>query len=270
MIPKITYLSVFLASFLFLFCGFICNAIYWNQVLKESHYNVGFSSSLAGFGLSIFGKYIPGKIWVAVGRAAYIAEKHSYSLGKLSALSFYAQLIAIWTGLIFGAIGLFISGGFHLFGWIILFLWLSLTFVIFSKLAHRTLERFIRIVLRKDLQLPKLTIKSIFLVFLWSAVYWVLLSIGFYMLVTSLIAVGVPWSVGLGFPLAVNLGIIVLFTPGGLGTREAVIVAYLSLMSIPIIEATNIAVVSRLWFLFGELFIFIIGWGAEKTLIKLK
>ena len=90
------------------------------------------------------------------------------------------------------------------------------------------------------------------------------------MLVTSLIAVGVPWSVGLGFPLAVNLGIIVLFTPGGLGTREAVIVAYLSLMSIPIIEATNIAVVSRLWFLFGELFIFIIGWGAEKTLIKLK
>jgi len=41
-------------------------------------------------------------------------------------------------------------------------------------------------------------------------------------------------------------------------------------MSTPIIEATSIAVVSRLWFLVGELFIFVIGWGAEKALIRLK
>jgi uncharacterized membrane protein YbhN (UPF0104 family) len=76
----------------------------------------------------------------------------------------------------------------------------------------------------------------------------------------------VPWGVGFGFPLAGTLGIMTLISPGGLGTREAVLVGYLNLAGIPVVDATTIAVASRLWFLGGEIFIFILGWISHKRL----
>ncbi len=267
-IPQIFSVSVLIASFIFLFAGFITNAISWKQVLKESNYYIDLKTCIAGVGLSIFGKYIPGKIWMVMGRAAYIAERNHHSIGTLSAISLNAQFIALWLGLIFGVIGLFLLGGLHLWGWLILCLWVGLTVVIFTKLTHAKAEHALRIFFRKGITLPRLTVKSTLLVMPWFVAYWALWSIGFYMLVASIIKMDVPWGVGLGFPLAGTLGIMTLISPGGLGTREAVLVGYLTLAGIPVMEATTVAVASRLWFLGGEAFIFIIGWITHKRLHK--
>ena len=263
-VPQIFSIPFLIASFIFLFAGFITNAISWKQILKRSNCHVGIGTCIAGIGLSIFTKYIPGKFWMIMGRAAYITQKNPYSLRTLSAISLNAQFIALWLGLIFGMIGLFLLGGLHQWGWFILSLWICLTVVIFSKLAHAKTERVIGLVLRKDITLPRLTIKSTFSVMPWFSLYWILWSIGFYMLVVSLTKIDVQWGVGFGFPLAGVLGIMTFISPGGLGTREGVIVAYLTLASIPVVEATTIAVASRLWFLTGEVFIFIVGWAAHK------
>jgi len=265
-VPKIFSISSLIASFIFLFAGFVINAITWQKVLSESNYSVDLSSCIAGVGLSIFGKYIPGKIWMVMGRAAYITEKFHHSLGTLSAVSLNAQFIAIWFGLVFGVIGLFLLGGLHLWGWLILFLWVGLAVVIFSELAHDHAERAIRSLLRKYITLPRFTIKSTISVMPWFVAYWVFWSFGFYLLVTSLIRMDVPWSVGFGFPLASTLGIMTLISPGGLGTREAVLVGYLTLAGIPVVDATTIAVASRLWFLGGEIFIFVLGLISHKRL----
>jgi len=254
-----------MASFLFLVGGFISDAFSWKQILKKSTYNVVFSECLAGVGLCMFGKYIPGKVWMVVGRAAYIAEKNNYPLSKLSAISLNTQFIALWIGLILGAVGLFLLGGLHLWGWLILLLWLGLTVVVFSKLAHDCAEHLIRIVLRKRIEIPSLSVKSTVSVMPWFTLPWLLWSIGFYLLVVSLLAMDIPWSVGLGFPLAGTLGIMAFIAPGGLGAREAVMVGYLALVGIPFAEATTIALASRLWFLVGEVFIFTVGWLADKN-----
>lgn len=267
-VPQIFSVSFLITSFIFLFAGFITNAISWKQVLRESNYHVDLSACIAGVGLSIFGKYIPGKIWMVMGRAAYITERNHHSIGTLSAISLNAQFIALWIGLIIGVIALFLLGGLHLWGWLILFLWVGLTVVIFSKLAHAKAERAIRFFLRKDITLPRLTVKSTLLVMPWFVAYWAFWSIGFYMLVASLIKMDVPWSVGFGFPLAGTLGIMTFISPGGLGTREAVLLGYLTLAGIPVVEATTVAVASRLWFLGGEIFIFILGWITHKRLHK--
>ena len=267
-VPQIFSASALTASFIFLFAGFITNAISWKQVLRESNYHIDLSACIAGVGLSIFGKYIPGKIWMVMGRAAYITERNHHSIGTLSAISLNAQFIALWLGLIFGVIGLFLLGGLHLWGWLILCLWVGLTVVIFSRQAHAKAERAIRIFLRKDITLPRLTVKSTLLVMPWFVAYWAFWSIGFYMLVTSLIKMDVPWGVGFGFPLAGTLGIMTFISPGGLGTREAVLLGYLTLAGIPVVEATTVAVASRLWFLGGEVFIFILGWITHKRLHK--
>ena len=266
--PQIFSASVLIASFIFLFAGFITNAISWKQVLKESNYYINLKTCIAGVGLSIFGKYIPGKIWMVMGRAAYITERNHHSIGTLSAISLNAQFIALWIGLIFGMAGLFLLGGLHLWGWLILSLWVGLTVVIFCRQAHAKAECAIRMLLRKDITLPRLTVKSTVLVMPWFVAYWALWSIGFYLLNTSLIITDVPWGVGLGFPLAGTLGIMTFISPGGLGTREAVMVGYLTLAGIPVVEATTVAVASRLWFLGGEVFIFILGWITHKRLHK--
>lgn len=263
-VPQIFSAPILLVSFIFLFAGFIINSVYWKEILQKTNCRVSLSECVAGIGLSIFGKYIPGKIWTIVGPAAYVAKKSQYSLGKLSAISLCAQFITLWIGLIFGSIGLFLLGGLRIWGWLILFLWLGLTVVIFSKLVHGSAERLIRTVLRKDIQLPRLTIKSTLSLMPWFVIYWVVLSIGFYMLVVSLTEREVPWSVGLGFSLAGTLGTMALITPGGLGTREGVMVGYLILAGIPVPEATTIAVASRLWFLLGEVFIFTAGWVSDR------
>ena len=267
-VPQIFSLPSLIDSFIFLFAGFIANTISWKYILKKSDYHINLKECLAGTGLSIFSKYIPGKIWMVMGRASYIAEKNQLPFGTLSAISLNAQFIALWLGLIFGVIGLFLLGGLHLWGWLILCLWVGLTVVIFSRQAHAKAERAIRIFLRKDITLPRLTVKSTLLVMPWFVAYWAFWSIGFYMLVASLIKMDVPWGVGFGFPLAGALGTMTFISPGGLGTREAVLVGYLTLAGIPVMEATTVAVASRLWFLGGEVFIFILGWITHKRLHK--
>jgi uncharacterized membrane protein YbhN (UPF0104 family) len=265
-VPRIYSTAGLVTSFVFLFAGFMVNVISWEKMLQASNYKVPWGDCLAGFGLSIFGKYIPGKIWMIVGRAAYVSEKGQYSLGALSAVSLKTQFIAIWFGLIFGMIGLFLLRGWHLWSWMILLTWVVLTVVIFSRFLHEKAERLICKLLRKEIVLPRLSISAILGVMPWFAGYWALWTVGFYLFVACLTEQGLPWPVGLGFPLAGTLGIMTFISPGGLGTREAVLVGYFSLAGIPLVEATTIAVASRLWFLGGELFIFVTGWIYYKRM----
>ena len=84
------------------------------------------------------------------------------------------------------------------------------------------------------------------------------------MFVKSLVQVDISFSVGFGFPLATSLGMVALILPGGIGLREVVLTGYLSLDGISSSDAATVAVASRLWFLIGEIFIFLLGLAADK------
>jgi uncharacterized membrane protein YbhN (UPF0104 family) len=264
--PRIISVFNLILSFLFLCCGFIMNAVAWKKILEKSNYHIRPGDCLAGFGLSIFGKYIPGKIWMVMGRAAYIAEKSDVSLAALSAVSLNMQFIAIWTGLVFGLIGMLMLDGWHLWGWFIVFLWLFFSIILFSHFAHAKIEHIVKAILHKEITIPRLSPGSTLSILPWFVIYWALWSLGFCLLVTSLIDIDSFWTAGFGFPLAATLGIITFISPGGLGTREAIMVGYLTLAGIPVADATTIAVTSRLWFLGGEIFIFLFGWIVHRQI----
>ena len=242
------------------------NAVAWQKILEKSDYHIGLGQCLAGFGLSIFGKYIPGKIWMVMGRAAYITEKNNLSLGAVSAVSLNMQFIAIWMGLVFGLIGMLMMDGWHLWGWFIVLLWLFFSAIVFSHFAHAKIEYILKITLRKEVRIPRLTAMETLSIMTWFAAYWALWSIGFYLLISSLIALDGTWWAGLGFPLAATLGIITFISPGGLGTREPIMTGYLALVGIPVADATTVAVASRLWFLGGEIFVFLLGWIVHRRM----
>jgi len=265
-IPKITSPFAFIGSSIFLFTGFINITVSWKYILEKSNYNISLRECLAGTGLSIFGKYIPGKVWIIMGRAVYISEKRHYSLGKLSAISLNDQLITLWAGLVLGVIGLFFLNGLQRWGWVTLILLLCLGIFIFTNFFHGLGERIVKTFLGKQIRIPSLSIKSTLMIMPWFIMSWVFWSVGFYFLILSLGLSGFSWSIGLGFPLACTLGIMAVIAPGGLGAREGVLVGYLTLSNIPITEATTIALASRLWFLMGEIFIFVIGLAANKNL----
>ncbi len=269
-IPAVISPQYLILSFLFLFSGFIGNAFSWHRLLKASKNPVSIKVCISSVGLSIFGKYIPGKFWLIMGRAAHVAENSAYSLGRVSALSLNAQFISLWFGLVLGTFGLFILGGLYLWGWIILVLWLVLTAVVFSSFFNNAGEKFLSFILKKEIAIPKLTLMETITVAPWFAISWLLWAAGFYFFVCALSLSGMPISVGLGFPLAGTLGIMAVFAPGGLGAREGVAAAYLCLAGLGLQEATTIAVASRAWFLSGEAFIFLLGWFSKKAHRKIQ
>jgi uncharacterized membrane protein YbhN (UPF0104 family) len=225
---------------------------------------VTFSDSVASIGLTIFGKYLPGKIWMIVGRSTYISIKSSKDIKQLTLLSVYAQFIALWTGLLLGFIGLILLGGFYLWGWLTLTLLVVLTTLIFSPYFWKYPLKLYNVILRRDISIPHLSIQKLLLLIPWYSFYWILWSIGFYLMIKSLAIHEFHILMGLGFPLAGTLGIMAIFAPGGLGVREGIMTGYLVLSNFSFQEAATVAVTSRLWFLAGEIFIFLLGLCLHK------
>lgn len=264
-IPRIVSIPELVGSCLLLFSGLIMHTVCWRRILKVSGYYVSLSSCIAGTGLSIFGKYIPGKVWTVVGRAAYTSRRYNIPLGRLSAISLNAEFIQYWLGLVIGACGLFVLGGLRIWGWLVLVLWLVLTVTIFSSFVHTGVETLIRRTLKKEVSIPKLSIRSTFAILPYFLLLWILLGTGFYLLMISTSSVDIPIVSACAFPIASTLGVMAIIVPGGIGVREGVLVGFLSLAGIPVSQAATISVVARLWFLIGEGFLFVLGIALSKA-----
>ncbi len=258
-VPRILSPWSFAFSLPFLFAGFLGHALSWHQALKESGYPTSLRDCIASVGLSVFGKYVPGKLWTIVGRATYLADRTEYSLSDLSAMSLQAQFITLWTGLLLGSVGLvFVPGG-KVWAALILVGFVALTAAIFTPFFHAVIERLTLRFLKRELKLPRLRILSTVRLLPWFLGFWVFWAAGFYFLVRSLCPVEPDPSVALCFPLAATLGIMAVICPGGIGVREGVMAGSLSFAGISLRDATAITFAARVWFLIGEAGIFLTG-----------
>lgn len=267
-IPTVYSISNLILAILFLFLAFILQTFSWHSVINQAQKTTSYSESIASIGMYIFTKYIPGKVLMVLGRASYISSIKNYPLSELSSLSLNAQFISLWTGFSLGTIGLFLIGEIQIWKWPVLLLWVSLSCIIFSTKFSQLLELIILKVLKKQISLPQLKLNELIRVLPWFLANWLSWCIGFYFLVTSLSSVATPLTIGLGFAFSATLGILAVISPGGLGVREGIMVGYLTFSGIPPTTATTIAVASRLWFLIGEIFIFIVGLIADRKVKK--
>ena len=257
------------ASLVFLFAAFLVSALCWKGVLETAHFDVPARDCIAGMGLSVFGKYIPGKIWTIAGRAAYVAQGTKYSLAELSVFSLRTQFLDLWTGLSLGTVGLCVVGGLKIWGSAVVVLWLLLTGLIFSRAVQKIATAAGRVALRKQVRIPSIDVRATVGILPRFALSWGLWTVAFFLFARGILAGYVPWTVGFGFPLAASLGIMAIIAPGGLGVREGVLTGYLVLAGIPVADATTVAVASRLWFLIGEVFIFVVGALTGRSLKRL-
>lgn len=249
-------------SIILLWTAFLWGALSWWKVLAVHSVRVPFTTGLTSYGISIFGKYIPGKVWTIVGRAAYVAEK-GVSLAHTSVMSLKAQIVLVWLGLISGSVPFVIAGGSPLLLIMVVVFITGFTLILFSTKVHVTLMHLLSKVVRRPVVVPPMTFSGLLSVAGYYSIYWGLLILSFFLLVRSLFPAS-SWLVGFAFPMAASLGILAIVVPGGLGVREGVMTGYLALLGIAPVEATTISVLARLWFVSGELFIFLLALYAKK------
>jgi len=267
-VPSVVSYATLALTFPLQLAGFAFLVASWNVLLAKSGCPVRFSEGLAALGLSILGNYVPGKIWLIVGRAGYLAERRAYPLAKVSLLSLHAQLISLWAGLLLGGLGAFAVGGVRIWGPLILLFWLALTLTIFSPGVHEVVVRGIGRLIGRQVSIPLLSFASTSHAIVWALLTWTCWSwsLAFYLFLISLGLTGISPGDGLAFPLAATLGVLAIFAPGGLGAREGVLVAYLVLAGQSAADATTVAVAARLWFLVAELALFVIGWITDSRI----
>ena len=263
-IPRFHSPVLMIISLLFLFGGFMVSAISQQRLLANAELDIGLLQATALTGLNIFGKYIPGKVWMVMGKALYVAEKNNYPVADLSFLFLNGQLIALWCGMALGICGLLTNEAFQLLNWAGLAIFMGFTLVLFWNRAHTAALSVFNQLFKKNITLPLLGLPATLSLLPWFLGGWLLWGIGFYFLAQSLTDQIIPIAAIFCFPLAGTLGILFVIAPGGIGVRESIITGYLSILGVPLPTAITISAVSRLWFLIGEIFIFSAGYAAEK------
>ena len=258
-LPEIKSIGYLLISILFLFIGFLFDSYNWAAYLKKrKSKEINYADALVSHGITIFSKYIPGKIWIIIGRAGFLAKKYNFSTKKLSLISFEVQILSLWTGLIISLITLFFlkDSEYILILSIGLFsLLIALSIFIFTDFFQKVLEIIIKKLFKIDFTNKKPYVTFYNLIGFYST--WIIWSFGFYFLEKALFDKEIVLFTGLAFVLAANIGLIAIIFPGGIGVREGILVAILINFEFTIAEATTISLVSRLWFLSGEVFIFL-------------
>lgn len=253
--PRFNEPLFLIASLIFLFGGFFLSTLSWQQALRVHGVRIALKTAVISHGQAIFSKYIPGKIWVILGRAGYISGDRK-SMGLNSFISLKEQMVYVWDGLVISTIPTFIFYGFRWFTLMVAGITLALTLVLFSARIHDLTFMLLGKLIKKNLEFPIIRFREALPMILYTSFIWLSWSAGFLLFSFSLSG-DTTAVMAFSFPLSVSLGVMALIMPGGLGVRESVITGYLILCGMGTEDAATVSMMSRFWFIAGEVFIFI-------------
>jgi len=255
--PVYLVLSVF-----FLWGGFFASTFGWKRILNVHGVPSSVEDAIKSHGLSVFAKYIPGKVWVILGRASKISLG-GYSLKTTSFASLKEQLIYLWLGFLQALCYLLVINSQVELLLLVVLLIVGLTLFNFSGWFRKIISFFYIRIFKKELEIPVVKTKEVLSVIGIITFYWLLWDIAFWLFIRSTFS-DVHFIVSFIFPLSISLGLIAVIVPGGFGIREGLIVVGLTSFGIPLELATTISVAARLWFISGEVFIFLLALVLEK------
>ena len=212
---------------------------------------ISFGRTIESWLYSQLGKYMPGKVWLLLGRFYFYQSKGKSKKAISIALYFETITLFMAAGIIsFVALIFFKEGGpFRSgtpFGWVIFLLVFALIMLhpqVLQKIFNWFLIQF-----KKEPISLSISYSDILWVLLICILAWVIGGIGFYLFVQSVFSVSPSHILFLTGALAFSstLGLIALFAPSGLGVREGVLVYLLSYL-MPGSIAVVISVLTRIW-----------------------
>jgi len=267
-IERLNYYYLIL-SFLFLFAGFLVNAFCWYLVCKQSTQKVSLAVAILSHGLSIFGKYVPGKVWTIVGRATYLS-RIGVPLTTTAHLSVYMLGLSIWVGLLLGIIGSLSIDLMPQYLSVLVFSWVLLSILLFIPIYRiQLIGNLMQRISPNNFAFPQLNFADHLRYLPSFFFFWLCWTIGFFFLLRSLFPTApLELHTSLAFPFATTIGIVAIIFPGGLGVREGCLVFYLVKCGLVMENATLVSIVARMWFIVGEIFIFVTALLVKTSAFK--
>ncbi len=243
-------LAVLCAVFHFIFI-----AVGWGLLLRRLHRpGLTLSQAVRVRTVSDFGRFIPGKVWLVVGRVQMAAK---YGIPK--DVSAFSTLLEIYVNILSTLILfvlVFLVYTHSVLSWYALYILAFLPvpiFLLHRRFFNKSMKLLAKVLKRVFVRskIPFHYMLSLLSVFL---VAWVVLGLGFFLLVAAVYPVS--WSLlfpltGI-FALAWALGFVMIFLPAGLGFREAVL-SYLLSFFLPLPIAILVALLSRIWLVGAEI-----------------
>jgi len=253
---------------LLLWAGFFFSGVSWKIALKVHGIQIRTRSGVVSHGLSIFAKYIPGKVWTILGRASFVAVDANQPISVCGYISLKEQLTYLWLGMLIGIGPMIYFYPFNSIVILVMILTLALTFFLFSEKFHGFVIKIIEKIIKRKLDIPLISFSQMLPVIRYVLVYWGCWLGAFYFFID---AFQIEFSIGTIFcwPLSISLGVMALVIPGGIGVREGFMTGFMVLTGIPLETATTIAVASRLWFITGEIFMFILSLSLNRFNLRL-
>jgi len=266
-VPTIHSFSLLGISIILLFVAFLIDSFGWKLIVSSAGLPVSYGLALRSSGLYVFTKYIPGKFWMIFGKASYLSERLPATTKYLSTLSVFAQVISLGSGVLTGLVApLLLDQG----DWLLLPVAVALLVTIvlaWTGVIKKMMEFFFK-KLKIDFEIPSIPRNAYILLFTNYLLFWLCLCAGFYFMAQSFSEQPIAIASGFSFAFSCTIGIVALFAPGGIGVREGVLTGYLTLTGLPLELATQIAIGSRLWFMSGEFFIFLLALIAGRLNLK--
>lgn len=252
--------KIFSVAMVFNFIYKVFLASLWHYITVLNHCNIGYLDAIIAYFCSILGKYIPGKVFMLAARVS-VYEKRDIPVSKV-AISFLLENICT----LFGAAFLFIISLFFFSNSLLInYRWSAgLLIILFLIVINPGIMNcFLGIIgkLLKKRYHVFISYQQMLKVVLLFILNWIILGIGFYMLICSIYPIEVSlflYTSGV-FGLSIIIGILAIFAPSGMGIREGILIVGLSVI-MPQEYAVIISVVSRLWMTISELAIIGIAW----------
>jgi uncharacterized membrane protein YbhN (UPF0104 family) len=239
-----------LSTLIFIFSYFL-QIWAWYLITQKLGIAISYQETLKSWFYSQLGKYLPGKVWLILGRF-YFYESMGKSRKEISvALYLETVTMLIAAGLLSFVALLFLKEANPIHAGIPFWWMFPLLIVAFLSLHPQALQKILNWILIQIKREPislSISYSDILWVLFICILAWVVGGVSFYLFVDSVFPVSLQYILFLTGALAFSstLGLIALFAPSGLGVREGALVYLLSSI-IPIPIAIIISILTRLW-----------------------
>lgn len=246
-------------SFLIMLITYLISAYEWTLILKMIGGRIGWSKGISIFLLSIFGRYIPGGIWAALGRV-YLCRLEGIPDSRSSMSILLEQAYPVVSACLVFVISLLFWND---VGHAVRVSPVLLTLPLIILFLHpKPFLRIINPVLRWYGKGPiniSLSFKNMLILTGYYTFSWLIGGIAFYSFVRAFYQLevnSIPIMIGI-HAFSFTAGYLAFIAPAGLGVREGILTIILSLFIPPPI-AIGVALLSRLWLVGVELIILLI------------
>jgi uncharacterized membrane protein YbhN (UPF0104 family) len=247
--PGLLVLSIVLLG-----CYFVGRSLLWNFLTTRAGVAIGYRDAIAAWFYSQLGKYLPGKVFLYLGRLHYY-RRQGRSTAQVSMVFIIETLATLSASIVTVLVSLLVLDVAEIEEWRYL---LAVALVGLGVSLHpRFLNGTLGVVLRIFKRAPQRIELAAADTYLFVALYvvnWLVFGVAFYVFITAIVPISASYIIYLAgsFSLASLVGMFSVFVPSGLGVREGILIFMLSQV-IPLEAAIVVSVAARLWFTAVEL-----------------